>query len=255
MSCDHYDCWKGFLETPEVYTKWHFISHSWLDLLRKHFKKENKMIMMKWSMIFVKCWNLVRFHPVSSTLWGRRTNQRCSSVSSWLRTKTCTVELLTWTSLDFFTEKSGSCSPNAAPLTPSLTPPLSVVVESWHQVNYTLKSDRFILCIPRENSTETVAMRDNTVRTLTIQRCLFWLASCKLAKQFSLQIATRHLQTWNPTILCLDETQALVCKGLQDLCTVSGNICFGGGAIETSVLRVKSKLEEQLFISHCPFSS
>lgn len=65
----------------------------------------------------------------------------------------------------------------------SLLSHLSVLGESWHQVNYRLKSDRFILYIRRENSTETVAMRDHTVRTLTIQSCLFWLASCKLTIQ------------------------------------------------------------------------
>lgn len=141
------------------------------------------MIMIKWTIILDECWNVVCFHPTSFTLWGRRTSQRCCSVSSWLRIKTCTVEILTWTSLDFFTEKSGSCSPNAAPLTPGLTPPPSILGESWRQVNYTFKSDRFILYIPRENSAETVVMRDDTVRTLTIQSCLFWLASCKLTVQ------------------------------------------------------------------------
>lgn len=67
------------------------------------------------------------FSPLSSKLWGRRTNRRCCSVSSWWRIKACTVELPTWTSFATFTGKSGSCSLNlrssaSVPAPPSRPP-------------------------------------------------------------------------------------------------------------------------------------
>lgn len=98
--------------------------HSFMSCLKGRCPKCYIWWFSKSTVCFLLKLKLIVFLPIfSSILWGKRTNQRCCSVSSWWRIKGCTVELPTWTSFATFTERSDSCSPNRHPLAPSLGRP------------------------------------------------------------------------------------------------------------------------------------
>lgn len=77
------------------------------------------LLCLNWTTLFqgrsapssAACWKRAPT-PWNFILWGRKTNQRYCSVSSWWRIKVCTAELPTWTSFATFIERSGSCSLN-----------------------------------------------------------------------------------------------------------------------------------------------
>lgn len=158
--------------------------------------------------------------PWSSLSWGRKTSQRCCSVSSWWRIKACTVALPTWTSFATFTERSGSYSPNPSPL---LIPALGLSVLSLTGLENNLSSDGHAQIshgqshlapfelVRRVQREERLKTEQETSDQESLLR--FYLESPKLPfqhtlTQYDLQITTCHLRNfrvkWTTSISCTD---------------------------------------------------